>query len=350
MYKTLEENKKTGVGKIYSIKDNDFHLYEKAEDRDPEYSGMKLLEYDNSNENYAEIYYVLYDYSTEPSFKYTLEIKDKSNNTLLMDNQKEEQIMPGIVSNIRIQKVNLDSILNISIFEKDAETEEIFTSAETQVDLKNNLESEKKINQNKNLKDGVLGDIKFKYIDSEYTYFGTTSHSYSKDLVGETCSLPIKIQYGNYLPAEEHIEFSYEKNVNNLTLEEAFEATSLINSTMGQYGLSDVYGLNIIDKKGEVIDTVIVNFEDMIKLCKDLPIEVNGKKYTKDSFDTYAELEMVKEKKVKIANKIDAIQYSFESGEYYMFIYNDNIYNLKLPMEKRINDEVKQFFNTLKEQ
>lgn len=64
----------------YSIKDKDFNLYKNEDDtRYEDYRGIKLLEYDNSNNDYAEIYYISYDYTIDPSFYYTLEITDESN-------------------------------------------------------------------------------------------------------------------------------------------------------------------------------------------------------------------------------------------------------------------------------
>lgn len=344
-----EENKK-----VYSIKDKKIYLYEDTNDIYEDYRGIKLLEYDNSNNNYAEIYYILYDYTTDPSFCYTLEITDELNNSLLVENKKEQQIVGGIVSTVRIRKLSLDNKINFSVFEKDAETNNIVNSSQTQINLNKDLEEKIKINQSSNLNDGKLGEVNFKYIDSENVYFGTTSHYYSEKLVGEDCSLPIKVQYGNYLVSEEHIEFSCYKNVNNLSLEKAFESLVLINENFGQYGLSDVYGMDITDEKGELIDTVIITFEEMIKLCNGLTIEKDGKKYTKESFEGFAEMPMVKDKEVEIGTGINAIKYYFrldgdnERDNYqYMFIYNDNIYNIRVPINKRIDNEIQQFLDSV---
>ena len=195
-----------------------------------------------------------------------------------------------------------------------------------------------------------MGDIKFKYIDSEDVYFGTTSHAYSTDLVGENASIPIKVQYGNYLLPQEHIEISYERNVNSLSLEEAFESLSIINNNFGQYGLSDVYGMPIEDNEKNVIDTVIINFEDMINLCNGLSIEKDGKTYTKNSFAQYDNVLMVKDKNVKIGSKINAIKYYFDEDkdyDYYMFIYNENIYEIKTPTYERVHEDVQNFLDSL---
>lgn len=337
-------------GKIHSIKEKEFYLFDDANVRSEEYRGMKLLEYDDTNSNYAEIYYVLYDYTTEPSYYYTLEITDESNNNLLISGKTEQQITGGVVSTVKIKKLSLDTKINVSIFEKYEETNNITNSSKIQIDLENDLEEIEKIDQNINLKDGNLGDVNFNYIDSENVYFGTTSHTYSQNLVGENCSLPIKIQYGNYLVAEEHIEFSYDKNVNNLNLEQAFESLTLINKTFGQYGLSDVYGMDITAQQGEVIDTVIIDFDEMMKLCNGSSIEKDGKYYTKNSFSVFSTMTMIKDKDVEIGEGIKSIQYHFETNdefEYYMFVYKDNIYNIRIPINSRIDDEIQQFLDSL---
>lgn len=348
--KTNLEQFSSKATEVYSIKDKDFYLYKDADGRYEDFRGIKLLEFDNSAKNYIEIYYVSYDYTTDPSFYYSLEITDESNNSLLLEGEKEQQVIGGVVSTVKIKKLSLDRKINFSIFEKNTETNDIINSSQIQIDLEKDLEEKVKINQSSNLKNGKLGDVNFKYIDSKTVYFGTTSHAYSKKLVGENASLPIKIQYGNRLIQEEHIEVSYNKNVNNLNLEEAFENLVLINYNFGQYGLSDVYGMDITNKQGEVIDTVIINFEEMIKLCKGLAIQKDGKEYTKSSFDGFADMSMIKDENVVIGNGINAIKYHFESDEdyeHYMFIYKDNIYEIKIPINQRINYEIQQFLNSL---
>lgn len=334
----------------YSIKDKDFYLYENNNDINENYKGIKLLEYDNSNNNYAEIYYISYDYTTDPSFYYVLKVTDEANNNLLIEGEKEQQIIGGVASSVKIKRINENHKINFTVFEKYTETNNISKSAQTQIDLEKDLEEKIKIDQSTNLQSSKLGDVNFKYIDSDNTYFGTTSHAYSSKLVGEQASLPIKVQYGNRLITEEHIDFSCYKNVNNLNLEEAFESLALINENFGQYGLSDIYGVDITDEQGQVIDTVKITFDEMIKLCNGLTIEKDGREYTKESFERSTEMSMIKDKYVEIGNKINAIKYYFESNDdekYYMFIYKDNIYSIRIPENKRIEDEVQLFLDSL---
>jgi hypothetical protein len=344
----IKDKQQSSAGEVYAINHKEFYLNEN--NQEDENSGMKLLEYDNTPGSYAEIYYIFYDYDVDPSYYYTLEITDNSGNSLLLNNEVET-LFGGIVTSVRIQKISLDKTINFSISERDYETENISKSAKLQVNLADALETKIEIDQSENLKNGKLGDISFNYVDDEYVYFGTTAHTYSENLVGENCSLPIKGQYGNALMLEDYIEFSYDKNVNNLTLDEAFEALALITKTVGQYGLSDVYGMDITDENDEIIDTVIIDYNDMIKLCNGETIVKNKKEYTKDSFATYAELTMVKDTEVELANGITAIKYHYEEGnieDYYMFVYNGNIYQISLPVDARISTEIQQFLSSLK--
>ena len=337
---------------IYSIKEKNFYLFEDENDRSEEYRGIKLLEYDNSNNDYAEIYYILYDYSTDPSFYYTLEITDEDDNSLLIDEKKEQQIIGGIVSTAKIKKLSLGKKIVLSVFEKIEETNSISNSAQIQINLKNDLEEKVKIDRSSDIKVGTLGDVEFKYIDNKYVYFGTTSHAYSTELTGNNFSGPIKSQYGNYLISEDHIEFTCETNVNNLTLEDAFEKRALINQNVGQYGLSDLYGMDIYDKQGQFKETVLINFEEMIDLCNGKAININGKQYTKNSFEVYAEVQMIKDQDVEIGNGIKAIKYHFEENEKYvnyMFTYKDRIYYINVPNNERTMEIVEQFLDSLTE-
>ena len=64
----------------------------------------------------------------------------------------------------------------------------------------------------------------------------------------------MKSQYGNDLVVTSYMEFRYYKNVNELSLNEAFDNMVLIEENAGHYGLSDVYEL-AINNNGEIIDS-----------------------------------------------------------------------------------------------
>lgn len=340
-----KEERNNEDSKIFSIKDKDFYLFENDENYSSEYRGMKLLEYDNTNNDYAEIYYILYDYSTDPSFYYSLKITDKMQNNLLFE-EDEHTIIGGIISRVKIKKVNLKDNIIFSVYEKESHEQKITKNVSLDLNLQQDLEEKKVINQNSYFKDGVIGDIGFKYIDSKDVYFGTTSHAYSQKLNGENFSVLVKSQYGNHFIEEDHIEFYYNKNVNNLGLEEAFNYTNLINSTLGQYGLSDIYGLQMANDP----NAIIMSFEEVVKLCQGKIINKNGKKYSQEDFlDYFSSITMTKDADVIIGDGINAIKYHVESNNYYeyLFIYKDNIYTVKVPINERVKPIVKTFISSL---
>jgi len=112
---TVVNNKNDNV---FSIKNKKTHLYKEDSNYDLDYSGFKVLEYDNTNSSYAQIYYILYDYVTDPAYSYILEIIDSNGNSLLENGKKEENIMGGIVTPIKIKKVDFNNKLRIKVYEK----------------------------------------------------------------------------------------------------------------------------------------------------------------------------------------------------------------------------------------
>ncbi len=336
---------------IYGIKDHNFFLdQDNTYNLDDEHRGMKLLEYDNSNKDFAQIYYTFSDYTTDPSYRYLIEINDENGKSLFYSGKKQETMIGGMISVAKIEKVDLSKKIVIKISEKFEPDNIIEKSAELELDLSKDLEKKVKIDQSKDETFGKIGDVTFKYIYDQYVYFGTTSHAYSEKLRGENCSIPVKAQYGNKLMSGEHIEFSCEKNVNDLSAEEAFNALKIINYNFGQYGLSDIYSLSITNSDGEIIEEVIVSFDEMLDLCNGLTIEKNGKTYTKDSFEKYAEMRMTKDGVYTIGNGIKAIKYHFEPAnidDEYMFVYKDNIYYVRLPKNVRIESAVQDFLDNL---
>ena len=343
----FEEKAPTEEDIIFSVKNNDFSIYEEdVYNKSEEYTGVKVLEYDNSNIDFAEIYYVSYDYTTDPSYTYTIEIRDESNKSIILDGEEEHRVVGGVVSSVKIKKLSLDSIINMSLFEKIGD--KIENSGKTQIDLSKDLEKKVKIDQSENIKEGTLLDIKFKYIDDEFTYHGTTQHAYSEKYVGENSSLVFKIQYGNRLVSIDHVEILGEKNVNNLNLYKAFENMALITRNFGQYGLPDVFGLDL--KNNDETETVLVSFDEMIKLCNGQSIEKDGKEYTKDSFEKFAEIGFKKEKELEIGNGIKAIKYingNDLSYVYYMFAHKGNLYYITVPTEPRISAEIQLFLDSI---
>lgn len=352
VYESEESDALEAFSNIYSIEDKDFY-FDNYMNSLPDYEvrGFKLLEYDNSNKDYALIYYVFYDYTTDPSYYYTLEITDSNSNSLLIDEKnqtiKEQRIIGGVISPARIKKIDFDSTITITASEKIEDEISYKKEGKVQINLSKDLVPKEKIEQ-KNIKQDKLIDVNFSYIDDEYYYHGDTSHAYSENLIGENVSAALKAQFGNKLLDYEHIDFSAEKNVNNLTLNQAFEAYKLITENMGQFGLSDVYGLSIENSKEDEI--VLVNFEEMKNLAKGQNITKNGKSYSKKDFSIFASISIEKIGEENIGSDIKTIKYKTFGEQdkiYYMFVYKDNIYTLKVPNDERVNEEVQNFLDSI---
>ncbi len=342
--KKLSENVLTNTS--FSIINKDFELFEDKYNREKEYRGIKLLEYDNTNKDYAEIYYISYDYYTDPSYEFTVKIMDELNSSILISGEKEQRIIGGVISSAKIKKQEKKNIITFAVYEK--EGDKTLNTNSVQINIGKDLEVKKSINQSKDLKEAKLLDCKFKYIDNQYIYYGTIENEYSEKLIGENYSIPIKVQYGNRLLQAEHIDFSGEKNVNNLNLENAFNSLALITSEFGQYGLSDVYSLDIANSNGQ--ESLLVSYDELIKLCNGQSIQKNGKTYTKYSFERFAEIAYKKQAEVTIGNGIKAIKYSNDKDkdyDYYMFMHKDNIYFITVPNEERANEIVSLFLNSI---
>ena len=343
---------------VYSIKERSISLYNEADIEDIEYKGIKLLEYDNSNNDYAEIYFISYDYSTEPGLDYIVEITDEQNNNLILETNEGNRVVGGSVTDVKIKKLSLNDKFKFALFEIDEITNNVENSVQVEIDLSKDLEPKDIIIQD-DIQNGKIGNVDFKYINSENVYFGTRKHYYSDNLTGRNCSIPVKIQYGKTLIAEENISITGNKNVNNLNLEEAFANLKLISEKMGGYDLSDVYGIDVWDKQNsENVGTIILNFEEMLDLCNGATIEKDGNKYTlEDLYEENSTFSMVKDDEVEIGNGIKAIKYHNEYQDYidyseirYMFVDDEYIYDIKVPANTKVSDITENFLNSLAHQ
>lgn len=334
---------------VYSIEDKDFYLYDDSFIIEDEHRGFKLLEYDNSNKDYALIYYIFYDYTTDPSYYYALQITDSGLNSVLLDEknqqEKEERIIGGTISTAKIKKVDLNSKIIITVSEKIENNTSYKKEAKIEIDLSKDLVQKEKIEQN-NIEQEKLMDASFLYIYDEYFYKGDILHAYSTNLIGENVSIRLKAQFGNKLIDYSHIDFSAEKNVNNLNLNQAFEDYKLITENMGQYGLSDVYGLDIANGN----EIVLVNFDEMKNLAKGQTITKNGKNYSKKDFSIFDGISIEKVSDEIIGNNIKTVKYvtpGEEDSVFYMFIYKGNIYTVKVPTDNRVKEEVQNFLDSI---
>lgn len=340
--------------KVYSIKDKDFYFDGEEEE---EFSGIRLYEYDNTNAEYAEIYYCLYSYSTDPSYSYVLEAKSEEGESLLLNERansvSERDVMGGITSSVKIDKEKVGSKIDITIkemYEHSARSRTIERQAKVTIDLNKDLEEQEKIDFESSTANYELEDMKFEtYKDDSVSK--DTYTMYSPNCKTVSYSIGISTQYGNRVVEEEHIEFSVLNNINNLSLDDAFDIESQITEKIGQYGLADKYKIFVSNGSGEITNEFEITFDDMKKLINGEEINVDRKKITsKDITNEEDNLKIIESSTVTIANGIRAIKYSYKSEPdrtNYMFILNGNIYYIHVPNAKRYETNVNLFLNSL---
>lgn len=353
---TVEENlEKVSLDeKIYSIEDKDFYFEDEEENED---NGIKLYEYDNTNSKYAEIYYHLNTYLTDPSYSYIIEAKNEEGKSLLLNEREnsvsEREVVGGVTSSIKIDKENLGAKIDITVkemCEHSARSRTLERKANVTLDLNKDLEEQEKVDFSSNTATYELEDIKFEVYKDENV--GKDSYI----MVSPNCrrinySISLSTQYGNRIVSEEHISFYAINNINNLSLDDAFDIEKQILEKVGNYGLSDQYNLIVSNGNSEVTSEFEITFEDMKKLIEGNEINVNGKRITAQ--DVLGESESLKigdSSKVTIANGIKAIKYNYKTETdrtNYMFILNEYIYYIQVPNNEKYEENVNLFLDSL---
>lgn len=364
---TISENKSTPTNtveevvqkvsldeKVYSIEDKDFYFEDEEEDEE---NGIKLYEYDNTNSNYAEIYYNLMSYTTDPSYSYIIEAKNEEGKSLLLNEREnsisEREMIGGITSYIKIDKENLGSKIYITVkemYEHSAKSRTIERQATTTIDLSKDLEEQKKVDFTSSTAAYELEDIKFEtYKDEKIDK--NTYMPYSSNCKGTSYSIGVSAQYGNRIVSEEHIEFYAINNINNLSLNEAFDTEIKILENIGDYGLLDKYKIYVSNGSGEITNEFEITFEEMKELLEGKEVNINGKRISaQDISNDEDNIKLGESSNVTIANGIKAIKYNYKNETdrtKYMFILNGYIYYINVPNAPRYETNVNLFLNSL---
>ena len=364
---TISENKSTPTNtveevvqkvsldeKVYSIEDKDFYFDDEEEEEE---NGIKLYEYDNTNSNYAEIYYNLMSYTTDPSYSYIIEAKNEEGKSLLLNEREnsisEREMIGGITSYIKIDKENLGSKIYITVkemYEHSAKSRTIERQATTTIDLSKDLEEQKKVDFTSSTAAYELEDIKFEtYKDEKIDK--NTYMPYSSNCKGTSYSIGVSAQYGNRIISEEHIEFYAINNINNLSLNEAFDTEIKILENIGDYGLLDKYKIYVSNGSGEITNEFEITFEEMKELLEGKEVNINGKRISaQDISNDEDNIKLGESSNVTIANGIKAIKYNYKNETdrtKYMFILNGYIYYINVPNAPRYETNVNLFLNSL---
>lgn len=358
---TATENKKDKTIKntsiknmVYSIKDKDFYFEDEEKNEE---NGIKLYEYNNEKNDCAELYYCLMSYSTDPSYKYTIEAKNKNGDSIILNDRlnsiSEREVRGGIVSSIKIDKEKVGDEIEITVKEMQelsSRSRILKRKGTITLNLKNDLEEQENIDFAEDSTKHELEDIKFETYKNDEIY-KDISQMASPNCQTTYYSIDIPTQYGNRLVNNEHIEFSALNNINNLSLDEAFDIEMKIEEKMGHYGLADQYKIFATNKDGDITNEFDITFEDMKDLIDGKDVKANGKRITlKDitNEETFSKVE--KSSKVLIAGEITAIKYNFVGDtDYtrYMFMLDGNIYYIVVPNDERCKERVDLFLSSL---
>lgn len=188
----------------------------------------------------------------------------------------------------------------------------------------------------------VLGIIIYIRINNKTTNEITSQQSINKS-TSENIPNNKKIKNKNY--SIKNKDFYLYKDINDI--KEEYRGIKLLEYDNTNNNYAEIYYVSYDYTTDPSFYYVLkITFDEMIKLCNGLTIEKDGIKYTKESFEKSTEMPMIKDKNVEIGNKINAIKYYFElnnEDEYYMFIYKDNIYSIRIPTNNRVKDEVQLF-------
>lgn len=351
-----EENKveKVKLGeKIYSIENKDFYFDNEEES---EFSGIKLYEYDNTNSEYAEIYYCLKSYGTEEAYSYIFEAKNEDGESLLLNDRAnsitERNIIGGEVSSVKIDKEKVGSKINITVkemYEHSTRSRTLEREAKATIDLAKDLKEQEKVDFKNSTSSYELEDIKFETYKDDDVRKDSYGH-YSENYKTTTYSIGITSQFGNRLFSEEQITFSAGNNVNELNLDEAFEIETQIEEKVGNYGLADKYKIYVSNGSGDITNEYEITFENMKDLLNGKDVNVDGKRITLQDISSENNSKISESSKVKIGNDIPAIKYTYKNDNNtvnYIFIVEGYIYHIHVPSGDRYKENVNLFLDSL---
>lgn len=338
----------------YSIENKDFYFegYE-----DSESPAVTIYEYDNTKSEYAELYFCLNEYSTEESYKYVIEAKNEDGESLLLNDRanavSQRNVIGGMISPIKIDKEKVASKINITVkemIEHSSNTRTVEREGKVTLDLAKDLEEQEKVDFESSTSSYELEDIKFEtYKDDNVSK--DSSRYYSENCKGVSYSIGISTQYGNKIVSEENISFYAVNNINELSLDDAFNIKTQIEEKVGQYGLSDLYEVYVTNGRGEITGEYEITFEDMKALVEGKDVSAKGKKITAQDISNNEDgLKMGESSKVKLAENIPAIKYTYKTDASitnYMFVYNGYIYYISVPSAERYETNVNLFLDSL---
>ncbi len=284
----------------------------------------------------TKLYMKLDNYTTDPSFNYTLEILDINNESLLA--KDTEFLQGGIYKTILFKKIDTNQTITLNFYEQIKDDDEkIVTTAKASYKL--DLSKLKQTNnKEKSHYTNRVDFFKLSFIcwsdDEEYEKMLNESTAGNGDYVG----IPIK----NNDEISEYIQIRRYKNIFNDSLEKLVEKLKLYEYA-GGYGLEKTHIIFDGDKEYEVSD------EEFLEYAKKGYINIDGKKINLPK-DTIHDVTYTDEKEITIdGNK--AYTWTQYYGYYttkYIMILDGYVYEIDCPNNMDDAEYVEEFINSLK--
>lgn len=347
----LDENMKTNSTEKYAIKD----LIIKTEENE-DYGGRRyeFLQIRILEDNIL-MSGVLLDYTTEPGILYTLEFFDKDGNSLMLDGK--ELLIGGVRQDILLKKFDLNEEVIIKFEESVYGTNEIISKSETTLNFADYIKNDKEIQ--KNMQTAYNEDLSLSY---DSTKFELDSDNAFIEVGYENLKYPINAEYISYYEYSGDIYIYKYENIFNESLDEMFENRQKL-AELGIYSERTeeyILGVDIgpYDEWGSPADVKFYEFTDA-----EIMDIYNGKTITKDDmkFDksTYIkhsegaygyEMEYKNFGEVTIDGK-DAITYVIDKNGFaerrYIFMVNDCIYEIKIPIDLKLENDYYEFIENI---
>ena len=283
----------------------------------------------------TKLYINLDNYTTDPSFNYTLEILDENNNVLL--DKDIEYLQGGIYKTIIFKKIDVNQKITINFYEQITDDkEDIYCTAKASCSIDLSKLNELKLSE----KPHFTNKVKFFNLsficwsdDQEYENLLNEPTAGDRDYIG----IPIK----NNNEISSYIQIQRYKNIFGDDLDTLIEKLKLYEYA-GGYGLDKTHIIFQGDNEYEVSD------EEFLEYARNGFIDIDGKRIELPK-DTIHNVDYMNEEKIVI-DDVKAATWTQHYGNYitkYVFILDDYVYEIDCPNDMDDAEYVKEFVDSL---
>lgn len=297
------------------------------------------------------------DYATA-GVAYFVEVKDENGKTLLENNN--EYGIGGVPTDIMLKRIEFDSKISVNFYETNVLTKEIYYKGTIELDLGKDLieKEEKTISKvKKNWR-----NLEFEY-NKDYEIHTDISESVIREKpISYSFMIHMFDKINNTICTNGVISGLCYKNQLNYNLEQVFETKRKLDNfslglTIGKY-----YIINTHKEGYDGYLEATITHEQMMDLLdgKDITafsymssdmgmMPAGDVTFNKKDF-WFQNTKFENERKTKIDN-VDAITYTVtfsDTTREYLFIYDGYIYEISCPTEFEVEEDVKEFIDSIK--